>query len=54
VAYKSDFGLPKVDLSKPRWDYRGIDALQNAPEAVKKIFSVAHGNGGDYSREWKQ
>lgn len=53
IGNKGDFGLPPLDLSQPRLDYRGVDALVTAPESVKKIFSLDHGNTKDLTMTWK-
>ena len=53
VRSSEEFGLPKLDLSKPRLDWAGIDALEGAPPEVKKIYSLEHGSLGDVSAAWK-
>ncbi|VDP43195.1 unnamed protein product [Heligmosomoides polygyrus] len=39
VADRVKFGLPDLDLEAPRSPYKDLDALKNAPDSVKKIFS---------------
>ncbi|PIO58049.1 hypothetical protein TELCIR_20526, partial [Teladorsagia circumcincta] len=39
VADRVKFGLPDLDLQAPRYPYKGLDVLNDAPESVKKIFS---------------
>ncbi|PIO76969.1 hypothetical protein TELCIR_00917 [Teladorsagia circumcincta] len=38
VADRVKFGLPDLDLQAPRYPYKGLDVLNDAPESVKKIF----------------
>ncbi|VDK60911.1 unnamed protein product [Cylicostephanus goldi] len=47
VADQQKFGLPDLDLSSPRFQYRDLDILKDAPESVKKIYRR------DMSSEWK-
>ncbi|KAK6728115.1 hypothetical protein RB195_005643 [Necator americanus] len=53
VADRVKFGLPDLDLSAPRYPYKGIDVLKDAPESVKKIFSIGFGTRRDITSEWK-
>ncbi|KHJ84838.1 hypothetical protein OESDEN_15443, partial [Oesophagostomum dentatum] len=53
VADRVKFGLPDLDLSAPRAPYKGLDVLNDAPESVKKIFSIGFGTRRDLSSEWK-
>uniref|UniRef100_A0A0K0DD70 Small ribosomal subunit protein uS15m n=1 Tax=Angiostrongylus cantonensis TaxID=6313 RepID=A0A0K0DD70_ANGCA len=47
------FGLPDLDFNAPRYPYKGLDVLENAPESVKKIFSIGFGTRRDMTSEWK-
>ncbi|KAK0429461.1 hypothetical protein QR680_011391 [Steinernema hermaphroditum] len=49
-----DYGLPEVDLKAPRLAYANVDELTNAPESVKRIFSIDHGQRRDLTDAWKQ
>ncbi|CAD5206646.1 unnamed protein product [Bursaphelenchus okinawaensis] len=49
-----DYALPDVDKTKPRLSYRNVDALRDAPESVKKIFSIDFGKRSDLSVVWKK
>lgn len=53
VADRVTFGLPFLDLSLPRGSYKNLDILDNAPNAVKKIYSVEFGTRRDLTTEWK-
>uniref|UniRef100_A0A0N4Z980 Small ribosomal subunit protein uS15m n=1 Tax=Parastrongyloides trichosuri TaxID=131310 RepID=A0A0N4Z980_PARTI len=54
IGNKEDYGLPSIDTSQPRYEYRNIDELTNAPEAVKKIFSIEYGERRDMTNAWKR
>ncbi|PAV71831.1 hypothetical protein WR25_26456 [Diploscapter pachys] len=54
VADQVKFGLPDIDRSAPRFPYKNVDMLNNAPESVKRIFSVELGARKDLSTAWKQ
>ncbi|XGW22430.1 hypothetical protein V3C99_005004, partial [Haemonchus contortus] len=53
VADRVKFGLPDLDLNAPRYPYKNLDVLNDAPESVKKIFSIGFGTRRDMSSEWK-
>ncbi|CDW57647.1 hypothetical protein TTRE_0000594001 [Trichuris trichiura] len=46
--------LPQLDLEKARAEYEDIAALKNAPNLVKKIFSVQYGQRKDSTFLWKR
>eukprot|EP00080_Pristionchus_pacificus_P009721 PDM69741.1 mrps-15 [Pristionchus pacificus] len=54
VADRVTFGLPDLDLSAPRGPYRGLDELKNAPDSVKKIFSLEMGTRRERTEAWKR
>uniref|UniRef100_A0A8R1I3G2 Small ribosomal subunit protein uS15m n=1 Tax=Caenorhabditis japonica TaxID=281687 RepID=A0A8R1I3G2_CAEJA len=54
ILEKTEFGLPRVEKSKVRAKYEDLDLLTNAPESVKKIFSVEMATRRELSQEWKQ
>ncbi|CAJ0946543.1 unnamed protein product, partial [Mesorhabditis belari] len=54
VADKITYGLPQLDLSKPRPPYSYVDSLKDAPESVRKIFSLEFGTRRDVTSEWKR
>ncbi|KAI1731506.1 hypothetical protein Ddc_00329 [Ditylenchus destructor] len=43
IGNYTDYGLPKIDPTKPRLEYRHVEMLRNAPDSVKKIFSIEYG-----------
>lgn len=47
------YGLPDIDVSQPRLEYLKVDALRDAPESVKKIFSIDMGERVDLTAAWK-
>uniref|UniRef100_A0A1I7Z9W8 Small ribosomal subunit protein uS15m n=1 Tax=Steinernema glaseri TaxID=37863 RepID=A0A1I7Z9W8_9BILA len=49
-----DYGLPEIDVKAPRRAYAHVDELANAPESVKRIFSIEYGLRRDLSDAWKQ
>ncbi|KAI6178069.1 Fimbrin [Aphelenchoides besseyi] len=49
-----DYGLPPMDPLRPRLDYAEVEELKNAPESVKKIFSVEYGVRSDYTKACKK
>ncbi|CAI5440382.1 unnamed protein product [Caenorhabditis angaria] len=53
ILEKEEFGLPKIDKTKLRSKYEDLDVMQNAPELVKKIFSVEMATRKELSHEWK-
>lgn len=53
IGNKSDYGLPDIDKSQPRLPYRNVEVLKNAPESVKKIFSINMGERVDLTAAWK-
>ncbi|VDL75881.1 unnamed protein product [Nippostrongylus brasiliensis] len=53
VADRVKFGLPDLDLDAPRFPYKNLDVLKDAPESVKKMFSIGFGTRRDMSSEWK-
>ncbi|KAF7638706.1 hypothetical protein Mgra_00001788 [Meloidogyne graminicola] len=53
IGNSTDYGLPRLNMDEPKLDYRGIDALESAPESVKKIFSLAHASSRDMNMAWK-
>uniref|UniRef100_A0A1I7XMQ6 ERM domain-containing protein n=1 Tax=Heterorhabditis bacteriophora TaxID=37862 RepID=A0A1I7XMQ6_HETBA len=53
VSDRIKFGLPDINGSAPRFPYKNLDILQNAPGSVKKIFSIAFGTRRDHTTEWK-
>ncbi|CAB3407265.1 unnamed protein product [Caenorhabditis bovis] len=53
IVENTDFGLPKIDKSKIRSKYEDLDVLKNAPESVRKIFSVEMATRRELSNEWK-
>lgn len=54
ILEKTEFGLPRIEKSKTRAKYEDLDVLSNAPESVKKIFSVEMATRKELSQEWKQ
>lgn len=44
IQHDGKYWLPDVDSTIPRLGYDKVEALKDAPESVKKIFSVAYGN----------
>lgn len=54
IGNSTDYGLPELDYEKPRLEYRRVEALRDAPESVKKIFSVGYGERSDFMATWKQ
>lgn len=50
----NDYALPHIDVTRPRLNYSNVDVLKNAPEQVKKIFSVDFGQRSDLSAAWKK
>ncbi|GMS98603.1 hypothetical protein PENTCL1PPCAC_20778 [Pristionchus entomophagus] len=54
VADRITFGLPDLDLKQPRGPYRGLDELKNAPDSVKKIFSLEMGTRRERTEAWKR
>nr|CAD2177463.1 unnamed protein product [Meloidogyne enterolobii] len=53
IGNSTDYGLPKLNLDEPKLDYKGIDALETAPESVKKIFSLGHASSREINMAWK-
>ncbi|EGT37964.1 hypothetical protein CAEBREN_28207 [Caenorhabditis brenneri] len=54
ILEKTEFGLPRIEKSKIRAKFEDLDVLSNAPESVKKIFSVEMATRRELSQEWKQ
>uniref|UniRef100_A0A0N5BSW2 Small ribosomal subunit protein uS15m n=1 Tax=Strongyloides papillosus TaxID=174720 RepID=A0A0N5BSW2_STREA len=54
IGNKTDYGLPQVDTSQLRYAYRHVDELRDAPESVKRIFSIEYGERRDLSGAWKR
>ncbi|CEF64966.1 Fimbrin [Strongyloides ratti] len=54
IGNKGDYGLPQIDVSQPRYEYKHVEELKNAPESVKKIFSVEYGERKDLTKVWKR
>ncbi|CAJ0574302.1 unnamed protein product, partial [Mesorhabditis spiculigera] len=54
IADKVTYGLPQLDMTAPRPPYTNVDALKDAPESVKKIFSLDFGTRRDLTSEWKR
>lgn len=54
VGNTTDYGLPNIDKTQPRLDYRNVDALKNAPESVQKILSIDMGERSDLTSTWKR
>ncbi|CAI2318786.1 unnamed protein product [Caenorhabditis sp. 36 PRJEB53466] len=54
ILEKTEFGLPRIEKTKIRAKYDDLDVLSNAPEAVKKIFSVEMATRRELSQEWKE
>lgn len=51
---QTQYFLPDVDQSQPRLPYENLDALREAPDAVKKIFSIEYGQRKDLTAAWKR
>jgi hypothetical protein len=47
------FNLPKLDPDTPRVEYENNPELENAPESVKKIFSLGFGTRTDEKNSWE-
>uniref|UniRef100_A0A7E4W1G1 Small ribosomal subunit protein uS15m n=1 Tax=Panagrellus redivivus TaxID=6233 RepID=A0A7E4W1G1_PANRE len=54
IQHDGNYGLPELDKSKPRLAYEKVDALTDAPEAVKKVFSIDYGERRDLTDAWKR
>lgn len=54
IGNKGDYGLPQIDVSQPRYEYKHVEELKTAPESVKKIFSVEYGERKDLTKVWKR
>lgn len=51
---QSQYFLPDIDQSRPRLPYESLDVLRDAPESVKKIFSIEYGKRKDLTAAWKR
>ena len=54
VQHDGNYGLPHLDKTKPRLAYENVDSLKDAPESVKKIFSIEFGERRDLTDAWKR
>uniref|UniRef100_A0AC35U087 28S ribosomal protein S15, mitochondrial n=1 Tax=Rhabditophanes sp. KR3021 TaxID=114890 RepID=A0AC35U087_9BILA len=54
IGNKTDYGLPNIDKTAPRLEYANVDELKDAPEAVKKIFSIDFGERKDLTNAYKR
>ena len=54
IKHDGSYGLPDLDKSKPRLKYENVDLLKDAPESVKKIFSIEFGERRDLTDAWKR
>lgn len=54
IGNSTDYGLPDIDMKKPRLEYRRVEALRDAPDLVKKMFSVEFGERSDFMAAWKR
>ncbi|KAL3092462.1 hypothetical protein niasHS_007671 [Heterodera schachtii] len=54
IGNTTDFGLPSLDMSQPRLEYRGLKVLAEAPESVQRIFSLDHGERSDFTTACKK
>lgn len=50
---RGDYGLPKIDPLRPKIGYEKVPELKDAPEEVKKIFSIGFGERRDRTEAWK-
>jgi len=54
IKHDGSYGLPDLDKSKPRLKYENVDLLKDAPESVKKVFSIEFGERRDLTDAWKR
>jgi hypothetical protein len=50
---EGDYGLPKIDLTRPKLAYEKVEELKDASEEVRKIFSIGFGERSDYTEACK-
>lgn len=46
---EGDYGLPKLEPLRPKLVYEKVAELKEAPEEVRKIFSIEFGERADYT-----
>jgi len=54
IKHDSNYWLPKVQPLTLKSKYQEVQALKDAPDAVKKIFSVEYGERYDLTDVWKK
>jgi hypothetical protein len=54
IQHDGNYGLPDLDRTQPRLEFEAVDALKDAPESVKKIFSIDFGERKDLTSAWKR
>jgi hypothetical protein len=50
---EGDYGLPKIAPLRPKLAYENVAELKDAPEEVRKIFSIEFGERSDYTEACK-
>jgi len=53
IGNTKDYAMPAVDPNQPQLKYRGVKALDDAPESVKRIVSVEFASAKDISNAKK-
>jgi hypothetical protein len=51
---EGDYGLPEMAPLRPRIEYEDVAELKDAPEEVKKLFSIEFGERSDYTAACKK